>query len=618
MNFNKYKAITSVVAFFLFTSVFSQEQELNHLYTYIDSTVVEQRQVYVQQDIEESHAESFVEFFQTTGIQLLSYGPYGLESKPSIRGFTDETVRVIIDGICVNNAQYGTFDFTTLNLNEIERIEIVRGGFTEGVSDEGAVGGVIYITTKKQSLGHSFYSDSSVKSFLNQNTPIDTITQSLGYSGQLSDADYLKLSGKFTYAQNKYPFTNYKNQTEFRKNAAVTDGNSDIKYSHFFGNGNSFSAGESFYAGNKNIPGQELSHNPGIQKDYDNRLNFNLAIPQLTNYLKLDTNLAWLCNNRFYSDNSQDSKHFVNTITFASYAEFYKYQWFNQTAGITFDVVHLDSTDDGNHLQFSGTYKQTSKFTINQIFCISIPVALKVSGHNFEAVPKLGLKASTKYADFILNGYRMVQFPNMDDLYWESNGFKGNPDLKAENGWGAEFTLNIHNLWLPFSICTYTNYYENKIQWATKDGKWAPQNVASAFYFGINLFSEKSLFNDLIKLKASAEYLDSRLLDESNKYTYKKHIMWTPDWVYSLSASLNLKAVSITLEDNYTGKRYKTNMNISYLEPYSLFNASLQLNLWKHIKPYTRIDNLLDTKYESVDGYPMPGTSVTFGVRCNW
>ena len=168
MKINLSKAGIILLSAFLFqTYAFSQETtdeissgELPKIYTFIDSGVVEQRISFSKEEIENSNAQDITSFFQSAGIQILSYGPYGLESKPSIRGFTDETVRVIIDGICVNNAQYGTFDFSTLNIDNIEKIEIVKGGFTEQVSDEGAVGGAVYITTKKQILGHHFSTDS--------------------------------------------------------------------------------------------------------------------------------------------------------------------------------------------------------------------------------------------------------------------------------------------------------------------------------------------------------------------------------------------------------------------------------------------------------------------------
>ena len=74
--------------------------------TKIGKPVAEQRLTITEEEIEKSNAENLTGLLQRKGMQILSYGAYGLEAKPSIRGFTDETVRVVIDGICVNNAQY--------------------------------------------------------------------------------------------------------------------------------------------------------------------------------------------------------------------------------------------------------------------------------------------------------------------------------------------------------------------------------------------------------------------------------------------------------------------------------------------------------------------------------
>ena len=591
---------------------------LPHLYTYINSGIVEQRQSYTREEIERTNAESITSFFQAAGIQILSYGAYGLESKPSVRGFTDETVRVVIDGICVNNAQYGTFDFSTINTADIEKIEIVKGGFTEQVSDEGAVGGVIYITTKKQTLGHHFSADSSVKSFFNKNSPFDTFCQKFGYSGQISENTFLKTNIKGTAAQNKYPFINYKNKTSVREHSSVYDGKSDIKLSHFFGNGNNWNIGNSTYAARKEIPGPETSLTTGIQKDFDNNLSFNISFPSINQSLKLDGNAAWLSNTRFYEEQTE-SRHYVNSFILSSAADFYKYERFQQAAGITLNVTHLNSTDDGIHTLFSGTFKETSRFFLNDIFSVTVPLSIKFSGKNIAFIPKLGIRASFKYADIMLNGYRMVQFPNMDDLYWGDSSYAcGNPDLTPEYGWGAECTVNAHNIFIPFSICIFTNYYTNKIQWSSNSsGKWTPQNVASAFYLGIDVSFEKTFFS-VLTVKGNVEYLHNQLLDKSNKLTYGNRIMWTPDFVGSLIVSLNAKYVFISVESNYVGKKYISNLNTSYTEPYFLLNSSMEFQFWEHIKPYIRIENILDADYEAVPDYPMPGISASAGIKCTF
>lgn len=605
-----------------------QIQTLPKIVTYVDSPLVEQRQVYTKDEIAKMNAADLPSLFQAAGIQILSYGSYGLEQKPSIRGFTDETVRVVIDGICVNNPQYGTFDFTSLNPDDIEKIEIVRGGFTEGVSDEGAVGGAIYITTKKQSLGHNFSTNTLLKTYFNAEKFLDTISQSFSYNGQIAENSFLKASAKATSAQNEYLFKNYRGKTTSRKNSKVYDAHSDLGFSHFFANGNSFAINDIFYAGYKNTPGTENSGSAGIQQDYDNNLNFSLDFPSIKNAAKTTTILSWISTNRFYDDNkfssnSTKSEHYINSINFSQSAELYKFDKFKQSAGFTLEGVFMDSTRDGNHNQFSGTFKETSKVFVNDIFSFSVPLAIKFSGSNFAFIPKAGVKFHFEYLDFLLNAYRMIQFPNFDDLYWNENGYHGNPDLKPENGLGAEATINVRNKILPFSFAVFTNYYENKIQWANKNNVWSPQNVASAFYLGFDFSAEQTFFK-IWKIRANAEYLYTRLLDksEAKKLEYGKRIMWTPDLVFSIITSLDFSFATFSAEINYTGKKYTSNLNNYFVEPYCLVNISGELKTQRfrqaqspHFSPYFRIDNIFNVDYEAVPDYPMPGISLSIGVK---
>ena len=591
--------------------------DLPHLYTYINTPLVEQRQVYNRDKIDQMHVENLTSFFEGAGIQILSYGPYGLEQKPSIRGFTDETVRVVIDGVCVNNPQYGTFDFSSINIESIERIEIVRGGFTEGVAEDSAVAGVIYISTKNQGIGHHFNTDSMFKTFFYGYKPVDTFSQSFYYNGQIYKNDFLKAGFKATAAANEFLYKNYLNRLDIRKNSSVYDANVNLGYSHYFGSGNSISFSDLVYAGYKHTPGTKTSTLSGIQQDYNNNICFTLNCPSIIKNFTFNSNLSWISNNRFFDQSSESSKHYVNTFTFNSLAEFTKFKNYKQSAGFNLELTKLISTDDGNHLQFSGIFKETSKFIISKHFNISIPLGIKFSGNNFAFTPKIGFKFPFKYVDFVLSGYRMVQFPNMDDLYWDGAGYKGNPNLLPEDGYGAELTFNVHNIFIPFSFCIYSNYYQNKIQWSNQNSIWSAYNISSAYYLGFNLSFEKTLFK-IWNLKGNFEYLYNALLNKNNSLTYGNRIMWTPDLVFSIISTLNFNKFTVLTEINYTGKKYISNLNIDYVDPYCLVNIALDFDIWKNVKPYLRVDNLFNTDYESVPDYPMPGISLSLGVKCNW
>lgn len=623
------KNLPLAITFLFFVSSLFAEKEIRlpEITTYISTPVAEQKTVLTEEDIENKHTADLPSLLQSVGIQLLSYGAYGLESKPSLRGFTDETVRVVIDGVCVNNAQYGTFDFTTLNLDNIEKIEIVKGGFTEGVNDEDAVGGVIYITTKKQNLGNSFSSNTSLGTFLNKEKPVDSISQSLNGNLLLSENTFANFSTKGTFACNEYLF--YRKQephfsfykipsaelAQIQKNARVYDGNLNANITHYFGNGNYFTAGNIFYAGNKNCPGPVDSTNQGVQKDFNNNLTVTVFTPAIAGCMNIKNTAAYLYSKRFYDDNNGHSIHDINNFKYTGSIDYYKFDFLEQSASISFDYTHLDSTDDGLHDQYSVAVKEVSKIFLGECFSLSIPLAIKTCNNNFAFVPKAGLRLRTKYADFLLDAYRMVQFPNMDDLYWNGGGWVGNPDLQPEKGFGGELSFNVHEFFIPFTLSIFTNYYTDKIQWHGN----TVDNVSNAFYAGFDLTAEKSFLKEKLIFKLNAEYLYTKLLDKSNRLTYGKKIMWTPDVVASLITRYNFTNGSCELETIYTGKRYVSNVNASYLCPYMLINFCIDYSfVTKHknkINPYMRINNLLNANYESVENYSMPGLSITCGVK---
>ncbi len=82
------------------------------------------------------------------GVQVQQYGGLGQFSTMTLRGSSAEQVTVFLDGVKLNSAQGGAVDFSTLPLEMIDRIEVIRGaGSAQFGSD--AIGGVVQIRTKK-------------------------------------------------------------------------------------------------------------------------------------------------------------------------------------------------------------------------------------------------------------------------------------------------------------------------------------------------------------------------------------------------------------------------------------------------------------------------------------
>ena len=104
-----------------------------------------------REEIEAQQVESVTELLrQVPGVHIDQQGARGGISSVYLRGSKPNLVIVMIDGIKVNdptNSRGGSFDFSTLSTDSIERIEIVRGPLS-AVYGSDAVGGVINIITR--------------------------------------------------------------------------------------------------------------------------------------------------------------------------------------------------------------------------------------------------------------------------------------------------------------------------------------------------------------------------------------------------------------------------------------------------------------------------------------
>lgn len=82
------------------------------------------------------------------GLQLLRNGGPGQTSGYLLRGTNTNSTVVMIDGLRVGSATLGQAAFESMSLDQIERIEVLRGP-ASGLYGSDAVGGVIQIFTKK-------------------------------------------------------------------------------------------------------------------------------------------------------------------------------------------------------------------------------------------------------------------------------------------------------------------------------------------------------------------------------------------------------------------------------------------------------------------------------------
>ena len=109
--------------------------------------------VITRADIERLQPRSLGDLLQASaGITTTRMGGMGKESSMFLRGTESDHVLFLIDGVRVGSATAGKEAFQDIPLDQIDRIEIVRGPFSSLYGSD-AIGGVVQIFTRKDATG---------------------------------------------------------------------------------------------------------------------------------------------------------------------------------------------------------------------------------------------------------------------------------------------------------------------------------------------------------------------------------------------------------------------------------------------------------------------------------
>ena len=82
------------------------------------------KRIFDSQKINESKSLSVQEFLESKGFLVMTSGGAGSASQLSYKGYTSFCIKVYVDGILANNSTAGEFDWNSIDINTIEKIEI--------------------------------------------------------------------------------------------------------------------------------------------------------------------------------------------------------------------------------------------------------------------------------------------------------------------------------------------------------------------------------------------------------------------------------------------------------------------------------------------------------------
>ncbi|MCL2008696.1 MAG: TonB-dependent receptor [Treponema sp.] len=586
---------------------------------------------------------------QTLSINIARYGPYGSPASIHLRGYSSRRIAFLIDGIPVNSSIDSRFDISQIDLNSIERIEVIYGGSDSTFNVSGALGGVInIITLGRQAPGwdvSGVFSNTSLRpgAFQGQddekNDPrwADLLdSQSLSFSASYGSEAGAGFSFRGTLfanrAANHFIYKDHLNTVRRKENNEIWDGGLNASFIWNIGEYSSIIASSNLYYGDRNVPISGFSNIYGIQGDFSGRQSIMLQAPRaFHDDLAIEAALSWnFARTNYTSPADVFSRHDQNSINLIN-----RWAWYPSSAlilrsGIDYRYISLDSTEIGNRGRHDGGLHLTAEYRPVREVQIIPSVKAVFTNRDIEditLIPKLGLLWNL--SDSLLlksNVFRSFKFPDFEELYWTGAGGYGNPDLRAEDGWGADIGLVLDKGLFMFETTGFSQLMQDSIHWFYgSGGTFRPENVGQALFFGLDnslQFNIPLSIGPIREMSPSLtyKYLRSYLLAFGYDFTSNKRIPYNPE--HSIGLSINVSWItgsaargSLLISGHFESVRYHDRANLTGLEPYLLLNAAVNQELSERLSFFASLNNILNTSYESFYAYPMPGISLTLGLR---
>jgi vitamin B12 transporter len=607
----------------------------------------QQMETVSREDIERSHAPDLAVLLQETlGLGFTRYGPYGNQTDINLRGFDSSRIALLVNGVPVNSVMDGGFDINAIDLNNVDHIEVIHGGSDTKYNVSGALGGVINIVTLRKPkpglrIGAGLSNTAVLPGyyFERNGTKADPAWE------DLADAQKTEFSlgwGAETYSWSAGLFANraanhfvFKepifNTVRRKDNNEVYDAGANASFIKNFEDLSKLILSGNVYYGDKNIPSSGFSSRVGKQTDLAAGESVLFDMPRaFHDELAMEASFGHNWQRLGYtSPAGAASLHNQNALNLINRWSWYLNGDFVFRFGGDYRYALLDSTELGTKDRHDGGLYLTAEYQILDTLLLIGSVKGVFAPGTAVPVPKLGLLWQPIEPLTVKNNYfRSFKLPNFEDLYWRGGQMQGNPNLRPEDGWGAD--LSAAYSFVERAAVESTFFFEwtkDSIHWAAVGGNaWRPENVGEAAYFGAGAkigftFPSPVFFLDAVKLSLSYQYLLSWLLSYGYTWSDAKRIPYMP--VHTAGFTLDLPwntgnpaaSGSLLVYGRWESVRYANTSNITKLEYPFILDLTVNQKTGEYFTVFAAARNLLNRPYESYTGYFMPGLTVTMGLR---
>jgi vitamin B12 transporter len=598
------------------------------------------------------------------GIAIGRTGPEGGTASVFLNGGNSNFVKVLVDGVPINPPG-GAVDFSDLSLDNIDKVEIVRGA-ESAIYGTDAVSGVIQLFTHRGETRipeFSVYAEGGDFSSGRGGAQLSGLLGAFDYSaaasyfqtdGQGPNDDFLNrtLSGNFGYRiseTNQLRLTLRNNDSD-----AGIPGQTLFEppslYQKYFQHIFSANARWEFAAGkhwhHEISGGDSYTHqsndNP-LQSFY--ATDPNAFCPQ-SNPTAVPT--AEFCDFTGYSRFAYNRANVdaQTSYVLANFAVTAGYQYEAENAFLTsIDVPHARRNNQAGYLDFR--YRPQRRVSLNF-------GGRAEDNANFgtRVVPRVGAAVTLHYGKGLWGDtlYRVfygegIKEPRFDQTYGDNFGDFGNPSLRPEASktWTSGIEQKLLNDRIRLSAeYFYSRFYDIvSFEYCTADAPPSTGNSCNVdvpgtvpgqsfgYYFntdlalarGVNLSGEAKLTHWL-KLAGNYTYDDTLVVSAPNAFdpteTAGNRLLRRPPNSGSLTLNGAFHRLNFLLDGYFSGVRTDSDfLGLGYTRNpgYARFDMATSYRLGHGVALYGRAENLLNKQYQDALGYPALGRDVRVGVR---
>ena len=557
------------------------------------SDVIGSVSVITRQDIERRQVQSVQDLLRgETGISIASNGGLGKLSSLFVRGTEADQVLVLVNGVRVGSATAGTTRIEFIPVDQIERIEIVRGP-RSSLYGADAVGGVIQIFTRQAngptvSLGGGSHNTQNASA-------------SFGLS---SENAWLSVAGNYLDSEGINSCRNSFNGTYFT-GGCFTDQPDDDGFRNASG---SLRAG---YRWGKTADVEATALYASGRTEYDgdfgNQTEFTEGVYSVKGHAALSDNwnvTALVGTARDDADDFADGTY-VDTFNTERRNASLQSDWAFATSqvltlGVDYLDDRIDSTTDYDETSRTNTgifgeYK--GRFGAQEIVLSARTDDNEQFGNH--TTGNVGWKWFVVDTFALHAGWgNAFLAPNFNDLYYP--GFS-NPELKPEKSESYEVGVSGTAAAIAWSLTAFQTHTDDLI--AFDLATYLPQNINEARIRGVEVEGHTRL--DHWTIGANYTYLDPR--NRGDGAEYDNLLPRRARQSGRIDVNYGTDAFSVGTVINLVGSRYDDLANTTKLDSYTVVDLIGELHFGKGWSVQGKIANAFDEDYETAAYYYQDG-----------